>query len=350
MVVIHLSSSLGIGGAAMMILELTKQSDGIIRTVVFSISSNNSLEEKFKDSNIEYYFLNITSFKNKSLLKGLKKLNIIIKNLDDNAIFHCHQFHGFILGFLYNLFYSNKPIVFTLHTTNVKDIKRKILLYITKPFRKIDIIFSKNTKQWYLKNNAIIPNGVDFKELENEFERSYSKLKEFSFLYLGRLSQEKNPLFMISAALQLKERNVKNFIFDVVGDGKLMEELKQLISKHKLSKYFNLLGFQKNIKKYLIKSHCLIIPSQREGMPVVLIEAAAVKLPIIATPVGSIPDIINSENGYLCPIDNFVETMVNVISNYKTALEKAEQLYLDTKNVFDIRQVYQEHVKLYKSI
>lgn len=350
MVVIHLSSSLGIGGAAMMILELTKQTNKVDRTIVFSISSNNTLENKFKEFNIEYYFLNITSFRNKSLLKGLKKLNKSIKDLDDDIILHCHQFHGFMLGFLYNIFYSNKPLVFTLHTTNVKDIKRKILLYITKPFRKIDIIFSKNTKQWYLKNNAIIPNGVDFKELETELVRSYSGTDEFSFLYLGRLSKEKNPLFMISAALQLKKRNVKHFIFDVVGDGILMEELKQLISEHKLSQYFNLWGFQKNIKKFLIKSHCLILPSQREGMPVVLIEAAAIKLPIIATPVGSIPDIINSENGYLCSIDNFVETMVSVINNYETALKRAEQLYIETKNIFDIKQVYQEHIKLYKSI
>src|SRR5690606_5726044 len=131
------------------------------RTIVISINSENTLEEKFKSHNIEYHFLNITSFKNSSLKKGLKQLNSIIRDLD-NCVFHCHQFHGFILGMLYNFFFKKCPIIFTLHSSTIEEANRRIILFLTKPFRKIDIIFSKNAAKWFLKNNAIIPNGVDF--------------------------------------------------------------------------------------------------------------------------------------------------------------------------------------------
>ena len=350
MTIVHLSSSLGIGGAAMMILEMSKLSMKKSRTIVFSISENNSLEHRFKDENIEYYFLNINSFRNKSLSNGLKALHQKLNDIDDEIIFHCHQFHGFVLGFLYNLIFKKHPIIFTLHSTDIKDMKRKLLLYVTKRFRKFDIIFSRNTKQWYLKNNIVIPNGVDFGKLEGVAKRSYTKSDKFSFLFLGRLSKEKNPLFMISAALQLKGKQVNNFIFDVVGDGNQMKELKESINKHNLSKHFNLYGFQRNIPEYLIKSHCLILPSLREGMPVVLIEAAATKLPVIATPVGSIPEILNTSNGYISKLGDFVENMISVMMNYNDALDKSEKLYLKTKKIFDIKAVYENHLSLYKSL
>ncbi|MCB0382629.1 MAG: glycosyltransferase [Psychroserpens sp.] len=349
MTIIHISSSLGGGGAEQMVLQLAKCSTSQIKTIVFSVSSDNTLEPKFKEQQIEYHFLDITSFKNSSLKKGLENMHQIIKNLDD-VVFHCHQFHGAVLGMLYSKFYKKTPIVFTLHSSTIEIFSRKVILFVTKAFRKKDIVFSKNAKQWYLKNSAIIPNGVDFNELSITSSRQISQSNSLSFLFLGRLSDEKNPLYMITAAKQLLNTGITNFVFDVVGDGNLKDQLVQEIKQENLENYFNIIGFQNDIKPYLKSSNALILPSKWEGMPMVIIEAAAAKLPIISTPVGSIPDFLNNQNAYVSNLDSFHESMRLCIQNYNQALQKTEILYNDIKSSYNIEEVYQSHLKIYKSI
>jgi len=326
MTIIHISSSLGGGGAEQMVLQLAKCSRPNIKTIVFSVSSDNTLEPKFKESQIDYHFLNITSFKNSSLKKGLQKMHFIIKNFDD-VVFHCHQFHSAVLGMLYRTLYKKTPIVFTLHSSTIEMFIRKVVLYGTKILREKDIVFSNNAKQWYLKNSAVIPNGVNFKELSINSLRILNKDKPFSFLYLGRLSEEKNPLYMIIAAKKLINIGIENFVFDVVGDGNLKDQLVSSIKGEHLENHFNLLGFKSNIKPYLASANCLILPSKWEGMPMVIIEAAAAKLPVISTPVGSIPDFLNSNNAYISNLDMFHESMISCIQNYKLALHKSKILY-----------------------
>lgn len=349
MTIIHLSSSLGGGGAEQMVLQLAKKSNHEIKTLVFSISTDDTLEAQFKSQNIEYYFLNITSFKNSTLIHGIKKLHNIIGPLDD-IVFHSHQYHGLLIGILYNLCYRNNPIVFTLHSSTIESLSRRIILFLTKPFRKKDIIFSKNAQKWFLKNSVIIPNGVDFKVLSIEATRQLKTNKPFSFLFLGRLSDEKNPMYMVYAAKQLLKDGITNFVFDVVGDGILKTNLLKLITSEDLEKHFNIVGFANDIKPYLETSNCLILPSKWEGMPMAIIEAAAAKLPIIATPVGSIPDFLNNNNAYLSHIEDFDKAMMDCFQNYDMALEKSKILYNEIKSKYDISDVYKTHIKLYKSV
>ena len=354
MTIIHISSSLGGGGAEQMVLQLAKCSTAEIKTVVISISDDNTLEPKFKEHHIEYHFLNVTSFKNSSLKKGLQKLHRIIKDLD-NVIFHCHQYHSAILGTLYNIFYKKKPIVFTLHSSTIEIYNRKLLLYATKIFRKKDIVFSNNAKQWYLKNDVVIPNGVNFDDLALSTTRTLDTTKVFRFLYLGRLSDEKNPLYMVAAANKLIDTGLTNFVFDIVGEGHLRDQLTKLITLEAnnykgYEKHFNLLGFQSNIKPYLQSAHTLILPSKWEGMPMVIIEAAAAKLPIIATPVGSIPDFLNNSNAYVSHLPTFHESMIDCMQNYNKALQKTELLHNELRSSYNIEAVYQSHLNLYKSV
>jgi len=347
--IIHISSSLGGGGAEQMVLQLAKCSSPNINTIVISVSNENTLEPKFKAHQIEYHFLNITSFKNLSLKKGLEKLHQIINGIDD-AVFHCHQYHGAALGMLYTNFYKKIPIVFTLHSSTIEIYNRKLVLFCTKHLRKKDIVFSNNAKQWYLKNSAVIPNGVDFNELSIVSQRHVDTDAPFSFLYLGRLSDEKNPMYMITAAKKLLNNGISNFIFDVVGEGKLKKQLVTTIKTEHLEKHFNILGFQNNIKPYLQSTNAIVLPSKWEGMPMVIIEAAAAKLPIISTPVGSIPDFLNNQNAYVSPIDTFHESMINCINDYNFALQKTNILYDELKSSYSIDEVYKLHLDLYKSV
>jgi glycosyltransferase involved in cell wall biosynthesis len=347
MTIVHLSSSLGGGGAEQMVLQLAKQSNTKIKTIVVSISSDNTLEPKFIKNKIETHFLNVTSFKNKSIIIALKKLHNTIKSYDD-VVFHCHQFHGAMLGVIYTIFYQRTPIVFTLHTNKLNAINRRWFLFLTKKFRTFDIIFSKNSNKWYLKNSRIIANGVNFKSFDQIAPRNPITPKPFEFLFLGRLETPKNPLYLITIVEFLVKKKIDNFVINIVGDGSLKEKLEDAINKKNLSEYFSFFGFQNKIKPFLASSHCLILPSLWEGMPIVILEAAASKLPIISTPVGSIPDFINNTNSCLSTLEDFHDNMIYILQNYDKALQKTEILHNQIKSIFDIDNIYKNHLQLYK--
>ena len=85
-------------------------------------------------------------------------------------------------------------------------------------------------------------------------------------------------------------------------------------------------------------------------MPLVLLEAASVKLQIIATPVGSIPDYFNNSNANIVELNNFGSTMFRVVNNYTAATKKAELLHEEIINQFDINIIYKQYYQAYKML
>jgi len=75
---------------------------------------------------------------------------------------------------------------------------------------------------------------------------------------------------------------------------------------------------QEQLDRELFKAHCLVLPSLREGHPLILFEAWAHRLPVIATNVGSVSQFVNSKNGYLIPsgsVSVLAQAMIKAINN-----------------------------------
>lgn len=348
MTIVHLNIGLGGGGAEHMILEMAKRShnDGI-NTIVCGITDNDQIEYKFKDAHIEFHYLGVNSFS--KFFKGLSALKKILRSHQD-IVLHCHMFHALIIGVFYRLFVRKVPIVFTLHNILVEEVYRRFILFFTKPFRQADINFSKSGSKWYLKPIHVISNGVDFDSFKLLNERNISDETPFEFLFLGRIEEQKNPLIIPDLALKLIDKGYNDFIINIAGNGDMRSDLETLIKKNKLENHIKILGFQKDVKALLNKAHCMIMPSLWEGLPISLIEASANKLPIITTPVGSIPDFFNDSNAYLVDCDSFHIAMISVMNDYEKAKKKANKLFEDNKAEFDIDSVYKKHIELYKSV
>ncbi|MBR9846122.1 MAG: glycosyltransferase [Algicola sp.] len=347
MVIIHLTSTLGGGGAEQMVLQLAKQSNAVHKTIVVSLSNTLiALEKRFKDHNIEYHLLGVNSFKNKSLLNGLRQFKSLIKDYED-VVIHCHMYHAALFGMLYKLRHPKSKLVFTLHSNMLEFASRRLLLFLTKSLRFKDIIFSPKGQKWYLKSNAeIISNGVNFEDFD--FGERRHSTSVFNFLFIGRISHEKSPHRLIECAQQLIEQNISNFKIHFVGDGILKDAIREDVKNRNLENHVTLHGFQHDIKPFLAEAHCLVLPSLWEGMPVVIIEAAASKLPVIATPVGSIPDFLNDANAYISELNNFHQAMFNVYENYDLALQKSAKLYSEIESQFEIKNVFAKHLSVYE--
>ncbi len=118
--------------------------------------------------------------------------------------------------------------------------------------------------------------------------------KKYDLIFVGRLVKNKGINLLFEAASKLKIQN-PNFKLLIVGDGPLKENLKFKIENLKLKDNIQLYGWAENqeeIARLLNQSKILIIPSYNEGGPRVAIESMACGVPILATPVGVMADII----------------------------------------------------------
>ncbi|MEO6830249.1 MAG: glycosyltransferase, partial [Acidobacteriaceae bacterium] len=126
----------------------------------------------------------------------------------------------------------------------------------------------------------------------------------FVFGSVGRLSTEKGHRFLIAAFHQLCEKLAAgaNLFLIVVGDGREQESLEQQASQLRIRDKVYFAGFQGDCAKWMQVLDCMIQPSLTEGTPNAVLEALCLKVPVIATAVGGVPDlIVDGRNGLLVP-------------------------------------------------
>lgn len=129
---------------------------------------------------------------------------------------------------------------------------------------------------------------------------------------IANLYQTKGLNYLIEAA-KLVTKNHPQTLFIVIGQGPERNSLKEQIKKAGLEKSFFLLGNIKEGWNYLKAFDIFVLPSIKEGFPYTVLESLAAKLPIIATKVGGVPEIINDGiNGLLIEPKNSQKLAVTI--------------------------------------
>lgn len=343
--ILHLITGLDPGGAERVVFDLCRNSSSN-RFNVFTISLS---KKKVLLNKFIAYKINTQSLKmEKTLINFIQAFSYLIKftKKERIKIIHAHMIHAMIMASLIKIFNKDIKIVFTSHNVKFGSKFRKFLIYIFKPFRNVDILFSENLKKFYYRRSAsvVIPNGIDLMA----YNIKVSKYDIYTFIAIGRLEYVKNHSLLIDVAEKLKG----NFEFKIliVGEGELRSELETKINEKGLTGQVSLLGFRNNIAELLSKSHVFVMPSLWEGLPISLLEAGASGLPILSTPVGNIPSLINENNGYLSDKNNFADKMYYIYKHYNEALVKASELRKLIVEKHTISKVVSEHEKIYSSL
>jgi glycosyltransferase involved in cell wall biosynthesis len=170
----------------------------------------------------------------------------------------------------------------------------------------------------------------------NEFRviKGYKKRKNLVG-YVGNLAKGKGILNLFEGIRII----VNNFgdkapHFLIIGGGELYSYLKNKLNMYKLSKHVLLAGRMphKALPKYYNEMKLLILPSYTEGIPSVILEAMACGTPVLATPVGAIPDVIkDGETGFLLKSNDPKQIADKIIE----LLNKPELLEKVSKNAYN---------------
>ena len=180
--------------------------------------------------------------------------------------------------------------------------------------RKADKVFFQNTEDYqeFLKNNLvkegiceIIPgSGVN---TELFIPKKNEERMLFRFIFIGRLLFDKGILEYIKA-LRILKKKYSNFEGTMLGP--IYQSNNTAITEENLKEWIkegvvNYLGITDNIVEFMQEADCLVLPSYREGLSKVLIEASSVGVPIITTNVPGCKDVVvNEVTGLLCEAKN----------------------------------------------
>ncbi|NRO35281.1 glycosyltransferase family 4 protein [Lactobacillus helveticus] len=158
----------------------------------------------------------------------------------------------------------------------------------------------------------VIYNGIDLEAIKNTIPKTRAELNipEDAFVVgmVGRLSKQKAPDVFVKAASLIKEK-IPNAYFLMVGDGELRDQVEEMIHKFDLDSSFLITGWVDNPTSYMKIMNVGCLLSRWEGFGLVLPEYMACGVPIVATNVDAIPNIIkDGVNGLLVKKDDFCAT------------------------------------------
>jgi len=168
----------------------------------------------------------------------------------------------------------------------------------------------------------------------------------------GRLTHIKGHRYLIEAAGKIvSSKPDTTFVF--LGDGELLDELKNMASISSIEENIKFLGWRQDVAEVMSTFDVFVLPSLNEGMGRVLVEAMALGKPIVASDIGGIPNlVVNGENGYLVPVGDVETLAVKIITllddpGKREKMGNAGQRYADK---YSLEEMMKKIERLYREL
>ena len=319
--VVYVITALNVGGAEMMLYRMLGTLDRkSFDVTVISLMDKGPVGKMIEDD-LQIPVQSIGMKRGRDALRAVFSLGRMIKACKPQVV-HTHMVHANLLTRVVRLFYRFPILICTIHNIEEKG-SRKSARWRVLTYRLTDFLcdytsqVSRAGLEKYIANKAVskekiafVPNGIDLSHFVVETAKTEKLRKElglegkYVFLAVGSLTAQKDYFNMLEAFFELNKKHPDTVLI-VVGGGPLEEDLLRRTQDLNLDHVVFFLGFRNDIPVLMNMADAYIMSSAWEGLPIVLLEAAACRLPIIATDVGGNREIvINQKNGFLVPSKN----------------------------------------------
>jgi len=286
----------------------------------------------------------------------------ILKKHDINII-QSHGYKSHLIAFYLRIMYKAKWLSF-VHGWTTENIKMRLyngLEIMLVRFSNRVVAVSPSIKnvltRWYVGGVQTILNAIDKNEMHGTFGGIELRQKlnigagEFVIGTIGRLSPEKGHKYLIEAIAKVKQNGIKLLI---VGGGPLTDSLAKLCNELGLSETVIFCGHKQNIRDYYEAINLLVLPSLKEGLPNVVLEAMIMNVPVISTDVGGIREIItDGYNGWIIEAGSaaaIANKLNEVIDDKKQLASITSRLHASVIPKFCPDSRAEEVVKIYKKL
>ena len=311
-------------------------------------------------------FRTLNVFKFGSLAWTLGLLHRVGPFLNDYDIVQCHFGTAGNWGVFLKKFGLKAKVVTTFHGFDIRMGLEKGAGVYRDLFELGDCFISisdynfQSLCQMGLRQEKIVslPIGIDLKKFplknRNEAWEIHSPCR---IVTVARLVEEKGLKYGIEAiALLRKLRPGVSVQYTIIGEGPLREELEVLIRTLNLEKVVTLRGAmdQKDIVQELRRSRLFLFPSIAEALPVSLMEAQAIGLPVVATRVGSADQIVSEgKSGFLVPskdVQALAERCMYLLDHSESWQEMGQQGRDIVEKRYDVNILNDHLLGLYKQL
>jgi len=144
---------------------------------------------------------------------------------------------------------------------------------------------------------------------------------------VGRLCEQKGQLLLLEAARTLAAQSIE-FELVLAGDGEMRGQIEALIARYGLQQQVRITGWisSAQVREEILAARALVLPSFAEGLPVVIMEAMALRRPVLTTYVAGIPELVRpGENGWLFPagaVDELAAAMADCLAQPAEVLQR----------------------------
>ena len=245
-------------------------------------------------------------------------------------IIHVHVYTAGILPLLLKHLYKI-PYILTEHFKIIKPkdkffVKKLKILLAKLVFRNAELLIHVSRfmadyiENFGIKNKyTIVPNTIDTSIFYYNNKNIYSKKKK-RIIFVGNPTSGKGMDYLLHAISILNKKR-SDFILDIVGDGNECSKYKDMAKKLNISDIviFHGIKSKEEVAKMMRKSHFLVLPSLFETFSCVSIEAMASGLPVVATEVGAIKEIIDKNKGILIApgdVNSLISAIEFMLDNY----------------------------------
>jgi len=228
--------------------------------------------------------------------------------------------------FIYGI--SNTLDVYSAHRPEFeKTLKDENVVLISQSKRiKQEVLLFRGSET----NIRVIPNVIDPDLVWLKGSAVKHRMSSGAHLvHVGRLVRQKRHDRLLKIAQKLKMRGV-HFQLDLIGDGPLRHEISKMCREMKLHDTVIFRGYQENPFVWINNADLMLLTSDYEGMPMVLIEALTLGTPVVSTDVefGPREIIENGINGFITSKDDdeaFVNCVIAVLNEKKVFSERAKE-------------------------
>ena len=364
--ILHLISSRGLYGAERVALDLCKSLKGygcgtIIGVIRNSHNPHLEVAEEARKNAIDTVIFPCEGQLDVTLIFRIREY----ASKNQINLIHCHGYKSNFYGLLANK--KGIPIVTTNHNWLTSHWKlrayRRFDSFVIRYFSRV-IAVSDGIKKEMLTYGVpeekirVIDNGIDITRFGDTMspeavKEEFGLKKEVTIIgAIGNLGAEKGHVYLLQAAAGIV-KNFESVKFFFIGDGPLRGYLENEATQLGIGDNVIFTGFRTDIPNLLSIMDIFVLPSVKEGLPMVLLEAMAAKKAVVATRVGAIPKVVDNGNGILVePGDaaGLQKAIVSLLTNEEKRRKYASAGYETVRMQFSSERMSSEYFDLYSEL
>ncbi len=353
MKIIQVIPNFSLAGAEVMCENLTYElvNKGHEVIVVSLYSLHTPITDRLENAGVDIRYLDKESGFDLSCYRKIYKL---LKDENPDVV-HTH---------LYSILYAMpmaiiagiKCKIHTVHNVAEKEtfkIARKVNKILYKCFGVVpvalsNLIQSTIVDEYKIKKTKVpvVLNGMPLYNFERKSD--YSLGETVNIIHVGRFQEQKNHLGLISA-FEIVHKKHNNAVLNLYGEGPLFDDIKTLVKEKGLENSVIFHGTSPDIKSKLLENDIFCLPSNYEGIPITLIEAMASAMPIVATNVGGVGDMLTDGNdAFVCEndVEKISDSLCCLIESEELRTKFGQNALLRAQN-FSSQKMAQEYLKIY---